>query len=265
MNSGLENGGFECPRGFSIEDVASQLYLEDLDEDSELWLVRMPSDVDPSTLENQQIDLSNDLNKISNGDNSFDCISERCKMPNLSLVLPQKESRRLTRVKKTFQGSILLCDAVMEGNDLQVKIEYEGETVREENNEETDDNFVNNEEMDDNFVKPKSKKHKHSKQHRAAHSEDDDLPVKMEDDGENVLEENNEEADDNFVKPKSKKHKRNKELKAAHSESDISSRNEDSETGSTKKKKSHKKKKSIVKVEPSSEGDDFPNCISQQN
>ncbi|KAG8177708.1 hypothetical protein JTE90_008333 [Oedothorax gibbosus] len=55
-------------------------------------------------------------------------------MPNLCLVLPEKDSSQLRGVKKMFQGSILLYDNVIEEDVVQIKAEE-----------------------NDNFVKPKYK------------------------------------------------------------------------------------------------------------
>ncbi|GFS58848.1 uncharacterized protein TNIN_418651 [Trichonephila inaurata madagascariensis] len=122
MNSSVEHANFECPSGFSKEDVDSQLFYEDLDDDSELWLIRAPNDMEPNVMENQRMILGGESNIINGSDGaSYEYFVEKCAMPNLSLVLPHKESKDLEIAKNKFQGSILITNCIMP--DVSVKME----------------------------------------------------------------------------------------------------------------------------------------------
>ncbi|XP_055925182.1 uncharacterized protein LOC129957070 [Argiope bruennichi] len=157
MNSTAEAIDFECPKGFTKEDVQSQLYFEDIDDDSELWLIRMPSDMDPNVLENQRISLDKSSEILGGNDGKFyEYFTEKCAMPNLCLVVPHKESKILEELKKPFKGSILVTDYMLVDTDTSVKTEVEESGMEKENN-------VSEQQNEDTSVRKKSKSHKSSK------------------------------------------------------------------------------------------------------
>ncbi|CAL1294832.1 unnamed protein product [Larinioides sclopetarius] len=168
MNSAAEAVNFECPKGFSKEEAQSQLYFEDIEDNSELWLVRVPNDMDPSDLENQVISM-NKHSEILSGSNEkfYECFTEKCVMPNLCLVLPHKEDKTLEEVRKPFKGSLLVTDYVM---DNVIKMETEEIEPKEEPIAEEEQNG-------DTSLRRKSKSNKSSKEDK--NKEDLELPFDL--------------------------------------------------------------------------------------
>ncbi|GFQ83156.1 uncharacterized protein TNCT_386261 [Trichonephila clavata] len=153
MDSKVEPANFECPSGFSKEDVDSQLFYEDLDEDSELWLIRAPSDMEPNVIENQYMILGGESNVINGSDGaSYECFVEKCVMPNLRLVLPHKESKDLEVINNKFQGSILITNCVLPDASVKMEIEENGQ-----------DNGSSNAIEEDNDVSSRKKSKKSKK------------------------------------------------------------------------------------------------------
>lgn len=136
------NETFECPPGFQEEEVDGQLCLENIGEDSELWLIRMPSDIELSTIDRKKLcfsDASNPTQFETETGRVLECYVDKCEMPNIRLVLPQKSDKKLRDVKKVFKGSILISEGLHHVEKAEVKSEIESDTV--ENIHETDESF----------------------------------------------------------------------------------------------------------------------------
>ncbi|GBN93305.1 hypothetical protein AVEN_137893-1 [Araneus ventricosus] len=197
MNSTAEAVNFECPKGFSKEDAQSQLYFEDIDDDSELWLVRVPNDMDPNDLENQVISMNKHSEILGGSDGKFyECFTEKCVMPNVCLVLPHKEDRTLEEIRKPFKGSLLVTDYVM---DNVVKMEAEENEPKKEPTTEEQQNG-------DTSPRKKSKSHKSSKENK--NKEDLDLSFNL-----------NLEDDDQASSSQQKTSKKSKKKKSRDSDS----------------------------------------------
>ncbi|GFU32520.1 uncharacterized protein NPIL_16111 [Nephila pilipes] len=220
MNGSVEFANFECPKDFSKEDVQSQLFYEDLDDDSELWLIRAPKDMELAVLENQLITLDDESNVVSGSDGkSYEYSTEKCLMPNLRLVLPHKGSKNLEEVNRQFQGSILITNCVMPNVSVKMEIEKNG---------------VENE-LSSNAIK------------------------------KNV---------ETSVRKNTKSRKSDEGSSSNQFESELITLSDlqldNSQISSSQKKlsKKHKKKKSgdtdFFKVEPVSDVDEFPKCLSQR-
>lgn len=127
----LGQESFNIPPGFAVEEVKGQLYYEDLEEDDELWLIRMPCDVELSTLDRQKIFLSDNVGDVtikkfeSVDGKSLECVAETCEISNTSVILPKKENGQLHAVKKVFKGAILISEEVSLNNETKLKYEKE--------------------------------------------------------------------------------------------------------------------------------------------
>lgn len=155
------------------EAIESQLYHEDLSEDDELWLIRMPPSIELSQLDRKKIFLSDNTGnqnikniKTENG-MLLECLSENCEIPNLNVVLPQKSDKKLRAVNKKFKGTILIS---VEGNN-GIKSEMENELKVKSENELQEDTSSANE----------GKKRKKKKKQHLNLSENSDVNYNTED------------------------------------------------------------------------------------
>ncbi|GIY87583.1 uncharacterized protein CEXT_298301 [Caerostris extrusa] len=130
---------YECPKGYFKEDIQSQLYFDDLHEDSELWLIRVPNDINPTDLENHQITLNNESEILQGNDGKYyKCDIDKCYMQNLRLVLPDKETKQLKEVNKSFKGSIQITEYELPikiaEDDIKMELEEDGANQNLDNN-----------------------------------------------------------------------------------------------------------------------------------
>lgn len=119
---------FNIPPGFAVEEIKGQLYLDDLEEDDELWLIRMPCDIELSTLDKQKIFLSEtDGLSIQNfkteSGKSLECCAETCEISNTCVVLPKRQDGHLCTVKKAFKGAVLVSEGLSLNNEIEIKSE----------------------------------------------------------------------------------------------------------------------------------------------
>lgn len=136
------NESFDIPSGFTLEEIDGQLHLEDLSDD-ELWLIRMPCNIELSTLDRKKILLPNNLGDTNIKDiktesgQLLECFAENCEIPS-SVVLSQKSDGQLHIVKKAFKGTILISEGLSLNAENNIKSENEKEMMEDVNSSAND-------------------------------------------------------------------------------------------------------------------------------
>lgn len=243
---------FNIPPGFTVEEIKGQLYLDDLEEDDELWLIRMPCDIELSTLDKQKIFLNETeglsvKNFKTESGKSLECCAETCEISNTCVVLPKRQDGHLCTVKKTFRGAVLVSEGLSLNNEIEIK---------SENNSNLNDSCSVSKSHEEEVVKTKKK----------SRSDLDTSEL-------NIKYEGTPEEDANNSSSKKKKTAKKKR----HSQTDLNELNYETEAAenvdspiSKKKKKHSKSKKSSKKLEIKAEpiamdlDDEFPTCNSQK-
>ncbi|XP_071041378.1 uncharacterized protein, partial [Parasteatoda tepidariorum] len=125
LSMSSNSSDFQCPNGYVKESITPQLFYEDLDEDSEIWLIRVPSDLNPTAIENQKIILDGDQHILECDENSrFEYISDPVEQTKLSIILPQKSDGKLRSVKKGFAGSVFFNeDIIIENSEVKIEVD----------------------------------------------------------------------------------------------------------------------------------------------
>lgn len=249
---------FNIPPGFAVEEIKGQLYLEDLEEDDELWLIRMPCDIELSTLDKRKIFLSSETEGLSiknfktESGKLLECCAETCEISNTCVVLPKRQDGHLCTVKKAFKGSVLVSEGLSLNNEVEIKSEKE-------------DSYLNDscsviESHEENVVKKRKKSR--------SDLDTSEINIKYED-----IHEQCEDANTSS----SKKKKSAKKKRHSQTDFDPSELNYETEAAenvdspiSQKKKKHSKSRKSSEKLKIKGEpismdlDDEFPTCSSQK-
>lgn len=249
---------FNIPPGFTVEEIKGQLYHDDLEEDDEFWLIRMPCDIELSNLDKRKIFLSDETGGLSiknfktESGKSLECCAETCEISNTSVVLPNKQDGNLHTVKKAFKGSVLISEGLSLNNQIEIKSEKE-------------DSYLND---SCSIIESNGEKVVKTKKKSRSDLDTSELNIKNEDVHEQCEDGNNSSS----KKRKSAKKKR-------HSQTDFDSSEFNYETeaaenvdspNSQKKKKHSKSRKSSEKLEIKGEpismdlDDGFPTCSSQK-
>lgn len=249
---------FNIPPGFSVEEIKGQLYHDDLEEDDELWLIRMPCDIELSNLDKRKIFLSNETEGLSiknfktESGKSLECCAETCEISNTCVVLPNKQDGHLHTVKKAFKGSVLISEGLSLNNQIEIKSEKE-------------DSYLND---SCSIIESNGEKVAKSKKKSRSDLDTSELNIKYKGAHEQCEDGNNSSS----KRRKSAKKKR-------HSQTDFDSSEFNYETeaaenvdspSSQKKKKNPKSRKSSENLEIKSEPismdleNGFPTCSSQK-
>lgn len=249
---------FNIPSGFAVEEIKGQLYHEDLEEDDELWLIRMPCDIELSTLDKRKIFLSNETGGLNiknfktESGKSLECCAETCEISNTCVVLPKKQDGRLHTVKKAFKGSVLISEGLSLNNEIEIKSEKE-------------DGYLNG---SCSIIESNGEKMAKTKKKSRSDLDTSELNIKY----ESVQEQGEDENNSSSKKRKSAKKKRHSQTDFDSSELNYeteAAENVDSPNSQKKKKRSKSRKSSEklkIKDEPISMDldDEFPSCSSQK-